>query len=122
MKRILITYSTTDGQTKLICEKIKSILENTFEIDLRSIKSINQDLEVLNKNFIYVIVGASIRYGKHSNDLYDFIKNNIDFLKSSNNAFFSVNVVARKAEKNTPEKNPYIEKFLTLSNWTPKKY
>ena len=121
MKRILITYSTTDGQTKLICEKIKSVLDGTFIVDLQSIQSINENLEVLNKSFVHVIVGASIRYGKHSYEVYDFIKNNINFLESSSNAFFSVNVVARKPEKNTPETNPYIKKFLALSNWTPKK-
>ena len=35
--------------------------------------------------------------------------------------FFSVNVVARKSEKNTPETNPYIKKFLKVSKWQPKK-
>ena len=35
--------------------------------------------------------------------------------------FFSVNVVARKKEKNTPETNPYIKKFLKKTNWRPKK-
>tara|TARA_Y100001970_G_scaffold271165_1_gene365991 strand:+ start:446 stop:985 length:540 start_codon:yes stop_codon:yes gene_type:complete len=121
MKRILITYSTTDGHTKLISEKIKSFLDDTFIVDLLSIQSINENFEVLNKSFVHVIVGASIRYGKHSQDLYDFIRNNIDFLESSTNSFFSVNAVARKPEKNTPETNPYIKKFLTLSNWTPNK-
>ena len=121
MKRILIAYSTTDGQTKLICEKIKSVLDDTFIVDLQSIQNIKENFEVLNQSFEYVIVGASIRYGKHSYDVYDFIKKNIDFLESSSNAFFSVNVVARKSEKNTPETNPYIKKFLTLSDWTPKK-
>ncbi len=121
MKTILITYSTTDGQTKLICEKIKSILEETFVVELQSIRSIKKNSELLNKNFSYVIIGASIRYGKHSSDVYEFIENNIDFLESIDNAFFSVNVVARKSEKNTAETNPYIEKFLKLSNWSPKK-
>ena len=37
------------------------------------------------------------------------------------NAFFSVNVVARKSDKNTPETNPYIKKFLKKTNWKPKK-
>ena len=36
-------------------------------------------------------------------------------------AFFSVNVVARKPEKNTPETNPYMRKFLKISNWQPNK-
>ena len=121
MKRILIAYSTTDGQTKLVCEKIKSVLDDTFKVDLHSIQNIKEDFELLNKSFEHVIVGASIRYGKHSYEVYDFIKTNIKFLESSNNSFFSVNVVARKSEKNSPETNPYIKKFLTLSDWTPKK-
>ena len=121
MKRILIAYSTTDGQTKLICEKIKSILDDAFRVDLQSIQNIKENFEVLNQSFEHVIVGASIRYGKHSYDVYDFIKKNIDFLESSSNAFFSVNVVARKSEKNTPETNPYIKKFLKKTEWLPDK-
>ena len=129
MKRILILYSTTDGHTKAICEKIKNILEEAFIVDLHSIQETQEDLKVLTKNFETVIIGASIRYGKHSNDLYSFIENNTsntnpdsNFLTSQNNtAFFSVNAVARKAEKNTPETNPYIKQFLQISKWKPKK-
>jgi menaquinone-dependent protoporphyrinogen oxidase len=36
-------------------------------------------------------------------------------------AFFSVNVVARKPEKNQPESNPYVQKFLKQASWQPKK-
>ena len=32
-----------------------------------------------------------------------------------------MNVVARKNEKNTPDTNPYIKKFLKKTNWRPKK-
>ena len=76
MKKILILYATTDGQTKLICQKIKKILEEIFIIDFHSIESVNEDLNLIEKNFESVIIGASIRYGKHSDDLYNFIKNN----------------------------------------------
>lgn len=31
-----------------------------------------------------------------------------------------MNVVARKAEKNTPETNPYLKKFLKQISWKPK--
>ena len=121
MKKILILYATTDGQTKLICQKIKKILEEICIIDCHAIESVNEDLTLIEKNFESVIIGASIRYGKHSDDLYNFIKNNTDFLEGIDNAFFSVNVVARKPEKNTPDTNPYIKKFLALSKWSPKK-
>ena len=32
-----------------------------------------------------------------------------------------MNVVARKPEKNTPATNPYVQKFLSLSEWQPTK-
>jgi len=31
-----------------------------------------------------------------------------------------VNVVARKPEKNTPESNPYLQKFLKQISWQPR--
>ena len=68
-----------------------------------------------------IIIGASIRYGKHNKDLYKFISSNKELLLNKRSAFFSVNVVARKPEKNTPETNPYIQKFLKISKWRPDK-
>ena len=68
-----------------------------------------------------IIIGASIRYGRHNPKVYKFIQNNKNILDRKKSAFFSVNVVARKPEKNTPDTNPYIRKFLKKSNWHPKK-
>jgi menaquinone-dependent protoporphyrinogen oxidase len=42
-------------------------------------------------------------------------------LEDKSNAFFSVNVVARKPKKNTPETNPYLQKFLRQITWKPKR-
>ena len=77
----------------------------------------NLNLSEFNK----IIIGASIRYGKHSKELYKFIELNKTILDKKENVFFSVNVVARKPEKNTPDNNPYIKKFLKISKWKPKK-
>ena len=74
------------------------------------------DLEPFDK----IILGASIRYGKHHKQVYRFIKRNEHILDSKPNAFFSVNVVARKPEKNQPETNPYLKKFLRQISWQPK--
>ena len=38
---------------------------------------------------------------------------------SKDNAFFSVNIVARKPEKNRAETNPYVRKFLKKTPWKP---
>ena len=114
----LIIYSSTDGHTKIISEKIRNNLKNSNNAELISLdQAINLDLSKFNK----IIIGASIRYGRHSRDLYKFIKSNKDILEQKKTAFFSVNVVARKIEKSNPETNPYIKKFLKISNWKPDK-
>ena len=69
--------------------------------------------------FDKIVIGASIRYGKHQKAVYEFIRNNRETLEQHPNALFSVNVVARKPEKNTPETNPYLQKFLKQIDWTP---
>ena len=114
----IIIYSSTDGHTKTICEKIKNKL-----VDANNIKlvSINQISNINLSEYKLIIIGASIRYGRHSNELYKFIKLNKKILEKRKTAFFSVNVVARKEEKNSPETNPYLKKFLKISNWKPNK-
>ena len=108
-----IIYSSTDGQTKKICEVIKEYLLNKDENKLIPIDNIsNVNLE----NFDNIIIGASIRYGKHNPKILKFVKKNFQLLKTKKNAFFSVNVVARKHGKDTPDTNPYIQKFLKRLN------
>ena len=118
MSGSLIIYSSTDGQTKIICEKIKNFSKNSDSIKLISLEEANDfNLE----SYEDIIIGASIRYGKHNKNLYKFISSNKKTLEKKRSAFFSVNVVARKPEKNTPETNPYMKKFLKISNWKPDK-
>ena len=118
MDSTLIIYSSTDGHTETICKRISNSLDNKNEIKIISLDhATNIDLSTFNK----IIIGASIRYGKHSKKLYKFIRLNKNVLDQKQSVFFSVNVVARKLEKNTPETNPYIKKFLKISKWQPKK-
>ena len=118
MSKFLIIYSTTDGHTKMICERIKNFLTNENLVELLSIED-SKKVDLY--NFEKIIIGASIRYGKHSKELYKFINLNKNILDQKKSAFFSVNVVARKPEKNTAETNPYINKFLKTSKWKPNK-
>ena len=88
--------------------------------DDSQIASISEAEHINISEFKRIIIGASIRYGKHKPDLYEFIESNLDEISSKENAFFSVNVVARKPEKNTPETNPYVKKFLLKTSWKPR--
>ena len=114
----LIIYSRTDGHTKTICKRIIDFLKDR---DKTRLVSLNDAKNLNLSEFDKIIIGASIRYGKHSKELYKFIELNKNILNEKESVFFSVNVVARKPEKNTPDKNPYIKKFLKISKWRPKK-
>ena len=118
MSKTLIIYSTTDGQTKKISQRLAEHSNRTNDVDVFSIDGTAIiDLEAYEK----IILGASIRYGKHSPKVFEFVKKNKDILEKKTTAFFTVNVVARKKEKNTPETNPYMKKFLEISGWKPNK-
>ena len=114
MEKSLLIYSTVDGQTEAICRRMASCAKNT-SVDVMSISNV-RNLD----DYKTIIIGASIRYGKYRNELYNFINENLLVLESKKNAFFSVNVVARKPEKNSPNNNPYVIKFLDKINWKPK--
>ena len=118
MANILIIYSTNDGHTEKICIRLKQLTEEYGNsVTLTPITAVAAiDLNVFDK----IVIGASIRYGKHSPDVYEFIRINEQCLDSKPNAFFTVNVVARKPEKNKPDTNPYLKKFLKQITWKPK--
>lgn len=118
MSRILIAFSTTDGHTREISERLREVVEQQgHAVTLISIAD-ESDIDL--NQFDKIVVGASIRYGKHSKQVYHFIESHQALLESKPNAFFSVNVVARKPGKNAPETNPYLQKFLKQISWKPK--
>ncbi|MEC4727132.1 menaquinone-dependent protoporphyrinogen IX dehydrogenase [Shewanella sp. D64] len=117
MNKTLIIYSTVDGQTRAICEFMKGI-NQTAESEV-TVASLEEAKELSLAGFDKIMIGASIRYGKHRPELYQYINHHHAVLRAKQNAFFTVNVVARKPEKNTAETNPYMKKFLELSLWKP---
>lgn len=117
MSRILILYSTTDGHTLTISQRLQDIIvEQGHEVDVIAIDASEPlNLEAFDK----IVIGASIRYGKHQQHVHDFIDRHREFLESRPNAFFSVNLVARKPGRDRLDSNPYVKKFLQRIAWQP---
>ena len=117
MATILILYSSVDGHTIKICHRLKQVIEESnHQVTVLPIENCRAvDLPSFDK----IVIGASIRYGKHRQAVFDFIDRYIPLLESKSSAFFSVNIVARKPGKNTPETNPYMRKFLREVDWKP---
>lgn len=117
MARILFVYSTVDGHTLDICRRLKEIVEASGHV--ASLAELNADYAPDPTGFDGVIIGASVRYGKHRPQVAAFINRHAGLLRATPSAFFSVNAVARKPEKRSPETNPYVRKFLRGIDWQP---
>ena len=113
MKKVLLLYSSIDGHTKTICKKMAEELGKDTHIS--SIGDAPENIDT----FETIVIGASIRYGRYREEVFKFIEKNKALLESKENAFFSVNVVARKNGKDTPATNPYVKKFLDRISWNP---
>ena len=111
-----LIYATVDGHTIKICDRIKATFDkNNSEIEIININDFNEDI----LNYDQLILGSSIRYGVHNEKMIEFINANKPQLDKIKTAFFSVNLVARKPEKNEPDTNPYVVKFFKKIDWKP---
>jgi len=117
MKKMLVLYSTVDGQTLKIIKAIEESIADKYHCEIMSIEECQHlDMNIFDK----VVIGASVRYGHLNKKLYQFVATHKTELEAKENGFFCVNLTARKAEKNTPETNAYMQAFLEKSNWVPK--
>ena len=109
MSDFLIIYSSTDGHTKTICKRVINFLKDENSAKLISLgEAKNLDLSKFNK----IIIGASIRYGRHSKELYRFIELNKDILNQKQSIFFSVNVGCKKSRKKHTRHQPIYKKIF----------
>ncbi|MFB2637300.1 menaquinone-dependent protoporphyrinogen IX dehydrogenase [Shewanella bicestrii] len=115
MKKILIIFSSVHGQTRKItnqlAQQLKELGNSVVIADIKAVPAM--------ESFDKIVIGASIRHGKHNPALYEFIQKHQKILSQKVSGFFSVSLVARKPEKNTPETNPYMQAFLSKTTWRP---
>ena len=109
MSQILILYSTVDGHTLRICRRLQATAEHAgHRVVVADIEN-HQAFDAA--AFDSVVVGASIRYGRHRPGVARYLLWNKKELESKC-ALFTVNIVARKPEKSSAETNPYMRKLL----------
>lgn len=116
MARILLLYSSVYGQSQRICERLATHLaahgHQTTVAPLTDTTLALEEAEL-------IVIGASIRQGKHNPAVMDFVRRHLALLQSRPNAFFSVNLMARKPTRSTPASNPYLQRFVASSPWKP---
>jgi menaquinone-dependent protoporphyrinogen oxidase len=115
LTRLLLPYKGIYGQTRRICERLQA------ELAPLGVRADVMPLEQATDLAPYdaCVLGASIRHGKHHPSVLEFIRRHRGWLESHPSGFFSVNLVARKPEKNMPETNQYVRQFVASSPWKP---
>ena len=87
MSKIAIIYSTTDGQTKKIANVLKSNMDLDHSVEMVPFAEVhNLELQECEK----IVVGASIRYGRHNPEVLRFIRKHRKILDEKLTFFFEV--------------------------------
>lgn len=116
MEKLLVLYSSRNGQTKKIIEAMRDEFSG-YEVEVMDLHGpIRKNLSKYDK----VLIGASVRYGNFHPDLHNFINIHSEQLAAADASFFCVCLTARKPEKANPANNAYVKKFLARSPWRPR--
>ncbi|MCX2749590.1 protoporphyrinogen oxidase [Arthrobacter sp. MI7-26] len=116
MKRIFITYGTSEGQSAKIANFIADVLrERGHDVTVLDVKEAGNRIP---GGCDGVIVGSSVHVGKHDSHVVDFVRKNKDVLSRMPSAFFSVSLAAHG---DLAEAGQYIQQFEDESAWQPGK-
>ena len=117
MVKHLILYHSVNGQTEKICRTVMHDMEKQhLSCTLCTITDLP---EIQLPHYTSVLLGLPVRYGRHPRLLQQWIRDNLALLKIMPTGLFSVNLTARKFNKNCPKTNPYLRKLLRRLDWKP---
>ncbi len=84
MANIAFIYSTVDGHALEICECLQRVVE--CEGHQSSMYELTVDSKIDLEPFDRIVIGASVRYGKHRPEVARFIEQNTGALEATPNA------------------------------------
>jgi menaquinone-dependent protoporphyrinogen oxidase len=114
--RVLISYSTRDGQARRIAERIAARLQ-TGAAPRCLLSDPPSPAEMSGAALIVVI--AAVRYGKHLPEADAFLAEYAKLADPPRLALTSVNLTARKHGKNTARGNAYLRKLIARHRLKP---
>ena len=120
MKRILIAYATTDGQTRKIAETIAEWIRSSNHEAV--VLDTGKNQEMPDGPFDGFIVAGSLHMQKHQKSLIRFVTNNAKALSEKPALFLSVSMAAHgQDERNRAGVRKCIEEFERETGWKAKK-
>lgn len=114
--KVLIVYSTTEGHTRKIVERLAArIRRHGTEVEVHDSTALPQPLDVA--YFDAVILAGSVHHGRHQAALIHFIKAQRDMLKTKPTALVSVSFSAM--EDDPADAQGYVNQLVEETDWQP---
>jgi menaquinone-dependent protoporphyrinogen oxidase len=115
MRRLLIVYGTTEGQTHKIADRIAAIArERGIDADVAD-SAAGPPLAV--GRYDAAVVAGSVHVGRHQRSLVDFVRRSLGALQRLPTAFFSVSLAATGSD--LPGAQRCADAFLRETGWRP---
>lgn len=114
MSKVLVAYSTHEGQTAKIADFIAGVLRaRGLEADTCDVK---ESADPALFDYDGVIVGGSVHMGKHDKHVVDYVRGNRHGLTGLPSAFFSVSM---SAIHDPEDAEKYVQEFEEQTGWLP---
>jgi menaquinone-dependent protoporphyrinogen oxidase len=118
MARVLIVYSSIDGQTARIAERMAGDLRGTgLDVTLHPAWPLDAPWEIDAHDA--VVVGGSVRFGHHARTLETWVRERLAHLAQRPAAFFSVSLGAAGTGERAREAIRWRDEFLARTGWKP---
>lgn len=109
---IAILYASHDGQTRKVALHIAGkLMDEGLILTLDDLEKTTPALEDLQEADQIVLI-APVRFGHHLPSMDRFVVKNRALLAAKRLVMVSLNLTARKEDKDTPETNPYMGKWI----------
>ncbi len=116
MRRILLAYASSHGQTRKIAEAIAAELRDRG--NLVELTSVFAGPPPSPHEYDAVVLGSRIQNGRHAEPMIAYIKQWRSALRDLPSYFFSVSASAANQTKLDP--HDYLERLFTQTRWRPR--
>lgn len=114
---VLVLYSSTEGQTRKIAERIAAQVGAAGH--RATLYDMGSDQKVPSVSaFDAVLCAASVHQGYHQESAIDFVAAQAEVLNAARSAFVSVSLSAAMADGRA-EAQSYVDRFLEATGWKP---
>jgi menaquinone-dependent protoporphyrinogen oxidase len=116
--KILIAYSTTEGQTEKIVNTVaEQISKLDHEVELFDVSALQGDLNP--DSFDQIIVAGSVHDKRHNEAVDIFILTHLRELQTKPTIFISVSLAAAFEDGQADAQN-YVDNLIEKTGWQPK--